>query len=82
MSIDCGIHRPIAEVELVEPPRNGEAYSWLVLCCPFCGKPHIHGAGTDPREVDSFLGGRVPHCLNGGGNVREYQLVRREGVRA
>ncbi len=31
--------------------------------CPFCGRKHTHGGGTDPSHLD--LGWRAPHCLDG-----------------
>jgi hypothetical protein len=46
---------------------------WRVVCCPFCGRPHWHGAGDDPTQARRFLGGRVSHCNPSCGG--EYELV-------
>lgn len=42
-----------APAVVVEPSRHG---GWLVRTCPFCGKPHDHGAAA--------LGSRVSHCAD------------------
>lgn len=49
---------PVVLAELVPPRRKGDAWIWLLLSCPYCGRRHVHGAGID-GTVD---GHRVAHC--------------------
>lgn len=60
---------PIALVRLIERARS---YTWQVLRCPFCLRPHYHGGGLlggDPRKL---LGPRISHCAT---DRRQYELV-------
>ncbi len=50
---------PITELRLVT--NNYGMLWWLIkIKCPYCGKPHNHGGGTDPKPD---LGHRGAHCL-------------------
>jgi hypothetical protein len=46
--------------QLIPPTRRGEVYQVKVIC-PYCGKPHFHGAGPDGTR----LGWRKPDCGRG-----------------
>jgi len=37
---------------------------WVVLCCPYCGEQHDHGAGLkfSAHGPEMFLGHRASHC--------------------
>lgn len=37
---------------------------WIVLCCPWCGEVHVHGAGTGV-EAATFLGPSRSDCGHG-----------------
>ena len=60
-----------AEVVLV---RTDQVNLWRVLRCPYCGKPHTHGAGKPTDDPISLLGYRVAHCISPGPHG-EYRLV-------
>ena len=53
-----------AIARLIPPSRPGGSYAWEVICCPYCGKKHRHGAGGAPEEVNSYLGHRTEHCVD------------------
>jgi hypothetical protein len=56
------------------PVRGREVWSWVVPCCPLCGREHWHGGGElggDPRRL---LGHRVAHC--GEEDVPPHRLQR------
>ncbi len=64
----------IAHVRLLEFP--GSINQWQIVCCPYCGGQHHHGAGysglENPRD---YLGHRAAHCATGGNNG--YYLVEK-----
>jgi hypothetical protein len=49
----------------------------LTITCPYCGKRHTHGGGSD-AEPD--YGSRAPHCLERG--HPDYELVPAAGEEA
>ncbi len=55
---------PTVLAVLSPPPRRQTAWTWLIPECPYCHKPHTHGAGAD-GTVD---GHRVSHCADGRDN--------------
>jgi hypothetical protein len=67
MMMDC----ILAHVTAERSPRSG---IWIltVARCPFCGKRHSHGGGSDDAPD---LGYRRPHCLTG--SHPDYELVAR-----
>lgn len=67
---------PIAYVVSVHRPR-WNPHSIVSVRCPYCGKLHEHGAGTDPRSLD--LGLRVSHC-NGASYTLALDVAKREGL--
>ena len=73
---------PEVVARFVPTPRRhrGDAAGHLVVTCPWCGKPHRHGAGSDPARP--AYGHRVAHCAekysrvnNRPGESRGYVLV-------
>lgn len=66
--------RAIAYVRLARPTSITDGYVWEVVCCPYCGRQHWHGAGDNPGAVEKLLGSRMPHCLHS--SYPEYELVR------
>ncbi len=52
-----------------EWPERGKYWA-LSLLCPFCGRVHHHGGGSD---ADPEYGHRVPHCLTRGNP--NYRLI-------
>lgn len=70
---------------------GGVLYQWRIPECPFCGKDHVHGAGSfedyadgtrDPVDISrTFLGWRVPHCeTNPPPDNGQYFLSDQSGV--
>lgn len=57
-----------APAVLVEPSAHG---GWTVPACPFCGKPHDHGAAA--------LGARLSHCRDV--RVRQQYVLERPAPR-
>jgi len=54
--------------------KNGkENQLWIVPCCPFCSKKHIHGAGSYKDDPKKFLSYRNAHCITD--KLRSYLLV-------
>ena len=53
---------PYTEVRLIKPRKKSDCWRWKVLACPYCGKPHWHGAGMDADTVGQYLTHRVAHC--------------------
>jgi len=51
--------------------RGREAWTWVVACCPYCGREHRHGGGS--RERPALPAHRVAHCNTG--ELRSYTLV-------
>jgi hypothetical protein len=56
----------IVHGQLIPPSRRGQVYQVKVIC-PYCGKPHFHGAGPNGTR----LGLRRPECNQG----EQYLLV-------
>ena len=52
---------------------------WLlkIAACPFCGRRHMHGGGSDPAAPT--YGTRLSHC-GVRGPARDYRLVPDVGV--
>lgn len=74
---------PIMRVRLYKPRsspnlRAGECYI-LYGICPYCGKGHSHGGGTDIENINHMLGHRASHCVSPGKNNRGYVLEWMEG---
>lgn len=67
---------PDVLVELVYPTRKDGCYLWKLLSCPYCGKKHLHGAGTELDEVGGYLGHRTAHCVGKHNQSAGYRLVR------
>ena len=63
-------------VSAVLPPRSRVIA--LIGVCPFCGKVHTHGGGTNLAKVREYLGPRASHCSNG--SRGQYELVFAEDV--
>lgn len=43
--------------------RTGQSQNyWSLLCCPFCGMSHLHGAGEPHEDPRGYLGSRLSHC--------------------
>lgn len=55
---------------------NAGQITLVVGACPFCGKTHRHGGGTDLAGIRGALGTRVSHCHRG-----EYDLVLAETLK-
>lgn len=55
--------------------RSWDGVYLLLARCSTCGKDVMHGGGSDPADVASYLGHRVGHCTCSG-----YHLVDTEGV--
>lgn len=54
----------------------GKGYQqWKVEKCPFCGKVHVHGAGSEGDDPYGFLGHRLTHCGDGVPDNNGYILV-------
>ncbi len=53
---------PNATVRIVQAHLERGRYSWMwvVLTCPFCGKPHDHYAGPLDGDPYLYLGQTVP----------------------
>lgn len=56
----------IVRGQLIPPKRPGEVWQIKVIC-PYCGKPHFHGAGPDGTR----LGARSPEC----GLGEQYDII-------
>jgi hypothetical protein len=63
-----------AYVVVKEPTRKGGAWTLEVLCCPYCGYKHNHGAGDIVEPDENTFGSRVSHCT--GIEAGMYDLVR------
>src|SRR5829696_8915064 len=63
------VETPLALVSVVWSSRG---HYWVVTVarCPFCGKRHSHGGGSDDTPD---LGYRNSHCITGPGGT--YELV-------
>lgn len=76
----CGLtHREIlqAECQLV---KGRESYSWVIICCPYCGQSHQHGGGPLSDDPKNHLGFRVSHCMPPFKVFgRQYELVEARG---
>src|SRR3954468_15263440 len=55
--------------------RSWDGVYLLLARCSTCGKDVMHGGGSDPAAVASYLGHRVGHC-----NCAGYELVDAQGV--
>jgi hypothetical protein len=70
ITIPCPtVETPLAHVTAERSPRSG-VWILTVACCPFCGRRHSHGGGSDETPD---LGFRVSHCIAGPGGT--YDLV-------
>lgn len=65
----------IAKVAVSTARLNPGQIALIVGTCPFCGKTHTHGGGTDLAEIRGDLGTRVSHCHRGG-----YQLIMADNL--
>jgi hypothetical protein len=63
---------PVAIARLI---RGKSGWSWVVDCCPYCGKKHFHGGGKLDDDPYRFLGHRQSHCLNSPGSEAGYVLT-------
>lgn len=72
---------PTVLAVLSPPSRRQTAWTWRIPECPYCHKPHTHGAGVD-GTVD---GHRVSHCADGNDNpgyvIRKAGLQRRHAAK-
>ncbi len=55
--------------------KSTDGTMWvMVVACPFCQSPHVHGAGVVATAPDKphagYFGKRTAHCLGG-----EYDIV-------
>lgn len=53
--------------------KFGDCYT-LYGICPYCGKTHQHGGGTDISSINDMLGHRGSHCVSPGEDNRGYVL--------
>jgi hypothetical protein len=58
----------------VTAERSSRSGAWIltVARCPFCGKRHSHGGGSDDMPD---LGARRSHCLTGDGGTSELVVA-------
>ena len=55
--------------------KGEDSNQWIVICCPYCGEKHFHGAGSSKSDPLSFLGHRLPHCTGDKQGLPQYELV-------
>lgn len=68
---------PAAYVTLLRAsPRGYPINRWQILKCPYCGKQHLHGAGTYDEDPDIYLGYREAHCAGPGVQRGGYLLTK------
>lgn len=56
---------------------NGKQYWAITFVCPWCGRRHYHGGGTEEERPEG--GHRVGHC-RGNGAPRSYYLKITETI--
>jgi hypothetical protein len=48
---------------VLDRDRTGLYWQWVVLDCPYCHRPHRHGAGrVDKADPRALLDVRAAHC--------------------
>lgn len=52
---------PLAFARLI---KGRTVNQWRVAQCPYCGRPHLHGAGAAGGDPLTFLGHKVAHCID------------------
>ena len=67
---------PEAEVVLWEEPSSGKR-SWVVERCPYCGKKHMHDAGTSADDPKTYLGHWPSLCKKKYPSDIGYKLVEK-----
>jgi len=52
----------------------------LVITCPYCGKKHNHGGGTESEDIQESAGHRGSHC--GTAKNEGYVLVIPDDIKS